>query len=366
MYVEHMKLLNFRNYPLGEVSFVNGANVIYGKNALGKTNALEAIYLLATSKSHRQAKEKELIHFGEEFAKISLEFYSYNRKNKGDIILNANKKKQFIKNRIPVTKTSELMGFLNVVLFCPEDLRLVKGSPRDRRRMMDIGICQLRKKYFTALLSYNKVLEQKNNLLRENPASEQLWVWNSQLCQYGSYIAFTRQNYLKNLQAHVKKYHFDISNEQIEVKYVSGISQSLKENISQQDFLEVMQKEIEKSFEKEKRQGQSIIGPHRDDFCSVINEKEARLFGSQGQQRTIALCLKLAEVDLIREDTGEPPVLLLDDALSELDEGRQDYILKNFKDLQTIITCTHHEKLEKIRDVNLIRVEDINVHSFGQ
>lgn len=366
MFVEHIKLLNFRNYQFGEASFVNGANVIYGRNALGKTNVLEAIYLLATSKSHRQAKERELIQFDKETSKISIDFFAYGRKNKGDIILSSNKKKQFVKNLMPVTKTSELMGFLNVVMFCPEDLRLVKGSPRDRRRMMDISICQLRKKYFKALLNYNKVLEQKNNLLRENPQSEQLWVWNDQLSQFGSYIAFTRQNYINNLQSYVQKYHFDISNEKIETKYISGISQYIKESLSQQEYFEIMQKEIEKNIGKERKQGQSLVGPHRDDFCCVINEKEARLYGSQGQQRTIALCLKLAEVDLIRADAGEPPVLLLDDALSELDENRQEYILKNFNDLQTIITCTHQERLEKIHDVNLIRVEDINVHTFGQ
>ena len=242
MFVEHMTLLNFRNYQYGEVSFVNGCNVIYGKNALGKTNVLEAIYLLSTSKSHRQAKENELIKFGEDKAKISIIFNSGGRKNKGDILLNSNKKKQFVKNNISVTKTSELMGFLNVVMFCPEDLRLIKGSPRDRRRMMDIGICQLKKKYFISLLNYNKILQQKNNLLRDNPNSDQLCIWNDQLCKYGSYIAQIRLNYLMNLQGYIEKHYMGIGTENISIKYKSGISQYINETLSQQDYIDIMQK----------------------------------------------------------------------------------------------------------------------------
>ncbi len=366
MFVENVKLMNFRNYEYGNVSFEKGANFIYGSNATGKTNILESIYLAATTKSHRFSKDKEMIMYDKENAKISVSFYSSNRHNRSDIVLNHNKKKQLLKNGVPVTKSSDMMGFLNVVLFSPDDLRLIKGSPKERRRMIDIGICQLKAIYFNALINYNHILEQKNNLLKVNPESDQIWIWNKKLSEYGGLISFIRQSYIKNINKYASLYHSTICKEKLSIIYNSGISNDVNLNMSQQDYIHLMEEEIEKNKDREIKNRLSIIGPHRDDFTAFLDDKEAKMYGSQGQQRTISICLKLAEVDIIKNEKRESPVLLLDDALGELDRSRQQFVLKNFDNIQTIITGTRQKELEDIKNVNLIKVEDIHVHSFGK
>ncbi|MDD4688117.1 MAG: DNA replication/repair protein RecF [Eubacteriales bacterium] len=364
MFVDNVKLLNFRNYEYGKVAFNPGANFIYGSNASGKTNVIESIYLAATTKSHRFSKDKEMIMYDKESSKISVSFNSSNRLNRSDIILNNSKKKQLFKNGVPITKSSEMLGFLNVVLFCPDDLRLIKGSPRERRRMIDMGICQLRASYFNALINYNHILEQKNNLLKINPESDQIWIWNHKLCEYGGYISYIRQNYIKNINKYAQAYHSSICKERLHILYNSGIG-SISEELTREEFTSYMEKEIEKNTDREIKNKLSIIGPHRDDFTAFLDDKEAKIYGSQGQQRTISICLKLAEVDIIKIDKRESPVLLLDDALGELDSKRQQFVLKNFDNIQTIITGTKQLELENIKNINMIKVEDIHVHSFG-
>mgnify|MGYP002647085145 CR=1 FL=1 len=366
MFVENVKLMNFRNYEYGNVSFEKGANFIYGSNASGKTNVIESIYLAATTKSHRLSKDKEIIMYDKDNAKISVSFCSANRHNRSDIILNHNKKKQLFKNGVPVAKSSDMMGFLNVVLFSPDDLRLIKGSPRERRRMIDIGICQLKTIYFNALINYNHILEQKNNLLKTNPNSDHIWIWNSKLCEYGGLISYIRQSYIKNINYYAQLYHSTICKEKLRIIYKSGIGMLEETDISQKQYCEIMENEIEKNKEKEIKNRLSLIGPHRDDFTAYLDDKEAKIYGSQGQQRTISICLKLAEVDIIKKEKKESPVLLLDDALGELDTKRQKFVLKNFDNIQTIITGTEKKEIENIKNVNLIKVEDIHVHSFRQ
>ena len=359
MFVEEIYLSNFRNYEKGYTKFSESINVIYGDNARGKTNILEAIYLLSTARSHRLAKEIEMIMFGKQNAKINAKFNSHKRDNIGEIMLFSDKKKQIKINKVPIDRASQLMGFLNVVMFCPEDLRLVKGAPKERRRMIDLGICQLRQKYFHSLSQYGKILEQRNKLLKDNPNSESLWVWNEKLVETGSNVIWFRNNYLNRLTQRAKEIHFDICKENLEIEYDCGVNITNFEDKA--SIISNFSLEINKNLEREKRFGISLTGPHRDDFKISINGKEARLFASQGQQRTAALSLKMAEVALIENDTGETPILLLDDVLSELDDSRQNYILQNIKGIQVIITCTHKDKFDIIGEVNKINVEGVRL-----
>lgn len=357
MYVEQISLCNFRNYGNTSIDFVDGTNVIFGKNALGKTNILEAICIMSTTRSHRGAKESEMIKFEKNFADINVRFHSHGRENLGKITFFNDKKKQILINSVPATKSSEIMGYLNTVIFCPEDLKLVKGSPGERRRMLDLGICQLRQKYFYSLSCYYKTLEQRNKLLKNDPESEMLWVWNEKLVESGTDIIWYRNSYIKRLDEKVKNIIREISDEESELIYECGfeIMDKNDKNAIKEAFL----KEIEANFEREKKFGISLIGPHRDDFKIYLNGKEAKHFASQGQQRTLALAIKMAEVRLIEDDIGETPVLLLDDILSELDEDRKNYILNKIKNIQVIITCTEKDLFGKIPNVNFIDIEKI-------
>ena len=345
MYVKKVEVKDFRNYDEGKVEFTKGTNVICGANAKGKTNILESIFLLATSKSHRGATERELIKNGEEFAKVKIDFFARGRENTGEIRIK--KKKQFKMNKIPIIKTSDLMGFLNAVMFCPEDLRIIKGAPRERRRFLDIGISQVRSGYFHKLIEYNKILNQRNACLREG--LEDTWVWDEQLAKTGARIFWYRRNYLLELEKNAAIHMKDISNEKLSLKYMID-----KER--EEDYRLEILSGLQKNKERERRWKQTLSGPHRDDFSIEINGLDARHFASQGQVRTAVMAMKLAEVDIMKRETGEPPVLLLDDALSELDEERQKYILKKSGDAQVIITCTSAKKFEGVK---IIKVDDI-------
>ncbi len=357
MFVEQIYLSNFRNYEIGKVELINGTNVIYGANARGKTNILEAIYIMSTSRSHRGSKEAEMIRFGQDCAKIAAKFYSHGRTNKSEIDFFSDRKKRIMINEVVADKTSQLMGYLNSVIFCPEDLKLVKGSPGIRRRMLDLGICQLRQKYFHSLASYYKVLEQRNKLLKDNPESEMLWVWNEKLIECGSDVIWYRNSFINRLNEKIKKIIKEICDETIDLIYDCGFE---AENLEDKNIIKKsFSNELQKNISREKKLGMSLVGPHRDDFKIILNDKDAKLYASQGQQRTVALALKMAEVELIKDDMGETPVLLLDDVLSELDVNRREYVLNKIKNIQVVITCTEKDLFGNIPDVNLINVENI-------
>lgn len=357
MFVEKIKLLGFRNYDSAEIKFENGTNVIYGPNAMGKTNILEAICVMSTNRSHRGAKESEMIKFDRENAIISMNFHSYGKNNQSEIKFFSDKKRQIRINGVYATKASEIIGQINTVVFCPEDLNLVKGSPKERRKMLDMGISQLRQKYFYSLSSYYKVLEQRNKLLKDNPNSDMLWVWNEKLAQSGKDIIWYRKSFMDRLDKKVKYVMNEISGESVELKYNCGF---FIEDFENKDKIEkAFLEELIKNEEREKRMGMSLIGPHRDDFNIFINEKEAKSFASQGQQRTVALAIKMGEVKLIKDDTGQTPVLLLDDVLSEIDEKRRNYVLNNINNIQVIITCTEKNFFGNMKNVNLINIKDV-------
>lgn len=357
MYVEKIYLTDFRNYVNSKIDLINGTNVIYGENAKGKTNILESIYIMSTARSHRGARDNELIRFGKGSGKIKIEFYSRERKNQGEIEFFSQKKKRIYINKVPAHKTSELIGHLNSVMFCPEDLKLVKGSPGERRKMLDLGICQLRQKYFHSLSVYYKVLEQKNKLLKDNPESDMLWVWNEKLISSGTDIIWYRNSYIERLKIKTSKILKEICNEEIEILYNCGFEIEDFEN--KENIKTAFENELNNNLDREKKFGMSLVGPHRDDFKIILNNKDAKLYASQGQQRTISLAIKMAEAELIKDDKGEPPVLLLDDVLSELDEHRRKYVLNNIKGIQVVITCTDKDIFGNLTGVNLIDVNKV-------
>lgn len=334
MWIKSIEFKNFRNYKDLFLEFDKGINLLYGDNAQGKTNVLEGIYICSTSKSHRGNKDKDLILFGEDEAHIRLFVYKRNDFHKIDIHYRKNGKKGIAIDGIPIKKASEMFGYLNVIMFAPDDLSVVKDGPSERRRFLDKEICQIDAIYMDNLSKYNKVLDQRNKLLKEiayKPSLEDtLDIWDEQLALYGSSVIKTRRKYILDTDIICKEIHDTITSgkEVIELEY--------EENVSEDEFKE-------KLISNRKRDLASFTtncGPHRDDFSIKANGIDIRTFGSQGQQRSAAVSLKLSEIKIIENKTGEMPVLLLDDVLSELDTHRQESLLKEISKTQTLITGT--------------------------
>lgn len=349
MYIESMKLSNFRNYETLEINFDRGTNILYGDNAQGKTNILEAVYLSSTSKSHRGSRDREIIRFGCEEAHIRTAVKKSDLSYKIDMHLRKNKSKGVAINGIPIRKARELLGVVNVVFFSPEDLNIIKNGPGERRRFIDYELCQLDSIYISDLAAYNHLLNQRNVLLKDfylkSDSKNILEILDEQIADYGSRIIKKRRDFLKELYLLAERIHENLTGG------MEKISLLYEPNTEEKYLL----KTFEKNREKDIRLKITSAGPQRDDFCVKINGIDIRRYGSQGQQRTAALSLKLSEIYLVRKKTGEAPVLLLDDVLSELDSSRQNYLLENIKDTQTIITCTglddfisHQFKINKV------------------
>ena len=325
-------LINYRNYEKLDINFGKGVNVFIGDNAQGKTNILEAIYYCAFAKSHRTTRDRELINWNNHESYISLGIAKERLDKKIDIKILKDGKKAIKVNSIKINKIGELFGIFNVVMFSPEDLKIVKDSPGVRRRFIDMELCQLNKKYYYNLVQYNKVLNERNVVLKnKNLSEEMLDIYDEQLSSYGEYVIKERLKYFEKLNYYGVQVHKDITSnkENIEFKYQSTIKDlsKIKEN-----FYEALKKSRKKDIEK----GISTIGLHRDDFSIFINNVDIKNFGSQGQQRTAVLTIKFASLRIIKEITGEYPVLLLDDVLSELDSNRQNYLLNNICSCDTI------------------------------
>lgn len=334
MIVKSLELSHFRNYDTLNIDFEEGVNIFYGNNAQGKTNILEAIYLSGTTKSHKGSKDKEMIQFEKEEAHIRIFIEKRQKKFQIDMHLKKNRSKGIAVNRIPIKKASELFGILNIVFFSPEDLNIIKNGPSERRRFMDMELCQLDKIYLNDLAKYNKILAQRNKLLKDinfrPDLKDTLFAWNLQLINYGKRIIKRRREFIKQLNEIVKGIHHSISGgtEEMILQY---------EPNTEEDCFE---EELNRVCEKELKLGQTMAGPHRDDISFYGNGVDIRKFGSQGQQRTLALSLKLSEIELVKQVTKDSPILLLDDVLSELDSSRQNYLLNQIGNTQTMITCT--------------------------
>lgn len=334
MIIESIELKNYRNYDELHMDFNQGTNILYGDNAQGKTNILESIYVCATTKSHRGSKDRDMIHFDREESHIKLNIRKDDVPYRIDMHLKKNKAKGVAVNGIPIKKASELFGIVNVVFFSPEDLNLIKNGPAERRRFIDLELCQLNKLYVHALIQYNKVILQRNKLLKElffKPEYETtLDVWDLQLLQYGRQIIQYRQEFIHQLNEIVRGIHRHLSGEKEELKLV------YEPNTSMLDF----DYALKKSRTQDIKQKATLTGPHRDDVSFLINGIDIRKFGSQGQQRTAALSIKMAEIELVKTIVRDYPILLLDDVLSELDSKRQEHLLSGINHIQTIVTCT--------------------------
>lgn len=341
MHVKELILEGFRNYESEHFTFSPGTNILYGNNAQGKTNALEAVYLFSIGKSFRTQQDRELIHFDKEQTRIRVIFENAVRENEIEFILRRDRKKQIKINGVPISKMGELIGLFTVVLFSPDELNLTKGSPNARRRFLDIAVSQMRPKYYHILRRYNKILDQRNNLIKklryaqeDDALLETLGVWNEKLADYGMSVITYRKKFVESLKAFAKKIHYEISGDTFEIRYKTAFE-------TKEQFLNKLNNSVHKEIE----QGFTLYGPHRDDLDIETNGKDIKTYGSQGQHRSAVLALKLALSDMIYEDTGEYPILLLDDIMSELDAGRRAYLAAKIQNKQVIITCTDIEDL---------------------
>lgn len=334
MIIKSIKLENFRNYESLDLDFEKGTNILYGDNAQGKTNVLEAIYLSATTKSHKGSKDKEIVRFEQEESHIRTILDKEGMEYRVDMHLRKNKSKGIAINGQPIKKAADLVGLLNVVFFSPEDLSIIKNGPSERRKFVDMELFQIDKYYLYNMNQYNKIINQRNKLLKEfyfhTDLNETLQVWNMQLVTYGKQIISRRKKFAEQLNEIIFDIHKSLSGNKEELKII------YEPNVEEEDF----EYKLKASQERDIKLKMTSVGPHRDDFCFMVNGVDIRKYGSQGQQRTAALSLKLAEIELVKKITGDHPVLLLDDVLSELDSNRQNYLLNNIGDIQTIITCT--------------------------
>lgn len=338
MLIESLELKNFRNYQHLVMDFDAKTNILYGDNAQGKTNILEAVYLSGTAKSHRGSKDREMIRFHEEEAHIKLMVRKQDLSYRIDMHLKKQKPKGIAVNGIPMKKASELFGIVNLVFFSPEDLNLIKNGPSERRRFLDMELCQLDKIYVHHLVNYNKVLIQRNQLLKNLDLRpefiETLDIWDAQLVWYGKKLIERRAYFIKELNELIFGIH----------KKLSGNREELQIQYEPDVWSEELEAAIKKTRNRDIRFRTTNVGPHRDDISFFIGDVDIRKFGSQGQQRTSALSLKLAEIEIVKRSIGDMPILLLDDVLSELDSHRQNQLLNSLDQVQTIITCTGLEE----------------------
>lgn len=355
MKIKRLVLENFRNYKKEDIVFDDGLNIIFGNNASGKTNLVESIYYAGLGKSPRTSQDKELVKWNETFANIKIELEKKYRNHTIEIHIDSLAKKHIAIDKIPIRKLSDLIGILNVVYFSPDEMDIIKESPVLRRKFLNISISQQKRSYFDLLVRYNKVLAQRNKLLKdeknENIIIDTLPIWDIQLSEIGAEIILQRYEFCEKLQEIIKEVHSELTcgEEDLFLQYESKIKKQEKSQMIQEyaDFLK-------KSLQKDLVLRYTTFGCHRDDIDIKINGVEVRKYGSQGQKRTVALSLKFAEVKLFEKEIGEKPILILDDVLSELDQKRQIKLLDYIKNTQTFLTCAQYDgkydKLIKIKN----------------
>ena len=351
MYIESLELKNYRNYGDLSIDFDPKRNILYGDNAQGKTNILEALYYCGTTKSYRGSKDREVIQFQFEESHIKLFVKKNEVPYRIDVHLRKNKPKGIAINGLPIKRAVDLFGIVNFVFFSPEDLCIIKNGPSDRRKFMDMELCQIDKVYLSDLTNYNKIILQRNNLLKTLGSSydkslyDTLDIWDMQLVEYGQRIIERRQSFIDEMNHIMIDIH----------KKLTGGEENLQILYEPDVTITNFKEKLEKSREKDIRYKNTNVGPHRDDLIFLANEIDLKKFGSQGQQRTAALSLKLSEIELVKKMIHDDPILLLDDVMSELDIKRQNYLIDCIGNIQTIITCTGiDEFIEKQILVNKI------------
>ncbi len=343
MFVNSLELSHYRNYNSLSITFNPGITILYGDNAQGKTNILEAIYLCSTTKSHRGSKDKEIIQFGEEESHLRVKLTKSSVEHKIDMHLRKNKSKGVAVDGQSIKKSGELFGIIHIIFFSPEDLSLIKNAPAERRKFINMELCQLNKLYYYNYINYNKALNQRNTLLKQiyfkPELADTLDMWDAYLVEYGKGIIEEREQFVVQLNDMVRGIHSHLTGgrEEIEIVY--------EKNVTIDDYENVIKNKREIDLKYQSTQ----TGPHRDDICFYINGVDVRRFGSQGQQRTAALSLKLAEIELVKSVIHDNPILLLDDVMSELDSNRKNYLLDSIKEIQTIVTCTGYDDFIKSR-----------------
>jgi len=351
--ITRLVLKNYRTYKDAIIDFSEGLNVFVGKNAQGKTNILEAVFFAVIGRSFRTSKEKEVISWGETSSYIKSEFSRQYRDVEIELIFSDRNKKTVKVDKIPLHRIGELMGHVNAIFFSPDELKLVKESPEERRRFMNIDVSQTNKRYFYLLGRYEKILTSRNKLLKMskdiNVVKETIDIWDRAIVDVAKKIATERINFIKELSPYARLAHSYISGggEELEIKY-SGLTDDIE------NYDNIMLKALQKNLEKDFKLGYTSVGVHRDDLDIYLNGVEVKAYGSQGQQRTVALSLKLAELEIIKNRTGEEPILLLDDVFSELDSERRKKLLKFTSKTQTILTCTDFDSNV---DAQLYKVE---------
>jgi DNA replication and repair protein RecF len=353
MWINSIELCNFRNYDREKLEFHKNSNVLYGDNAQGKTNILEAIFVCGTTKSHKGSKEKELIKLGQDEAHLRMMLTKNDCLHRVDMQLSRNQSKRIAIDGVPIHKSSELMGFIHLIFFSPEDLKIIKNGPAERRRFLNMELCQLDPLYLHDLGEYNKVLNQRNKLLKQiyfqPDLKDTLEIWDKPLLESGKNIIQRREVFIQQIKDIVYQINRKLTQEKEELLI------SYEPNVTKDAF----EKKLKESLEKDLKMCNTNVGPHRDDISFQNGTIDIRQFGSQGQQRTSALSLKLAEIELVKSITGEKPVLLLDDVLSELDQHRHNSLLDSIHGIQTLVTCTGMEDFVS-RRMQIDRVFHIN------
>lgn len=356
MVIKKLTLHNFRNYENESFSFSEGLNVLTGRNAQGKTNCAEAVFYLCTGASLRIRHEKQLIRRGQDFAYVSAEALSRYGTVRLEAKIYENRRELFV-NGNKLARAVDLLGNMNSVFFSPGELRLVQDGPDERRRFLDISISQTSREYCTSLNRYRKILDQRNNLLKLRDGSavlETLPVWDEQFARYAACIVKKRREYLAQLSPLASEAHAHLT----DGAEALALGTDGNYPANEQGIYEKILREITSSRERDMRLGFTSVGPHRDDIRIAIDGADARGFASQGQARTAALSMKLAETELFRRSSGEAPVLILDDVMSELDLPRRKKLLDRVKGLQCILTCTHAERVLYGTESNRIRIQN--------
>lgn len=365
MIVKKLRFENFRNLLNNEIIPCEKVNVIYGDNAQGKTNLLEAIWLFCGGHSFRGSKENELVHFEDNFFKLTMDFYSCDREQNAEISFAQNKKKIKL-NGVEKNSSSYLTEVFSCVVFSPENMTLIKRGPSLRRKFLDGAICQQRIRYAAALSKYNQIINQRNALLKDifkhKELKDTLPIWDDSLCITGAIILKERLEYIKNLKVYAQKFHNDISQckEVLDIEYISTA------DITEEDSIETITEKLRNAYQKSRNDdyhtGYTNVGPHRDDMEIKINNISAKTFGSQGQQRSAVLSLKLAQAQMLFEKNNEKPVILLDDVLSELDSKRQDFLLNKVDGYQVFVTCCEESNKEQLKNGKVFYINNGEVN----
>ena len=373
MYLEDIELQNYRNYEQATLTFSPSINVLIGENAQGKTNLIESIYFLAMSRSHRTSRDRELIRWDSDFAKVKGLLKKKSHSVPLEIIL-SKRGKQAKLNHLEQKKLSDYIGQLNVILFAPEDLSLVKGSPSVRRKFIDMELGQMNKIYLYHLSQFQQVLKQRNQFLKQARFNKKydtifLDVLTDQLATEAAQVLHSRFKFVNQLSDLANTVQKDISNEKETLSISYKTSSSADETMTVEEIFNHLKEDYEKNVSQEVDQGTTTVGPHRDDLVFHVNDRNVQTYGSQGQQRTTALSLKLAEIELMREMTGEYPILLLDDVLSELDDSRQTHLLKSIQNkVQTFITTTSLDgvQMDLLDDPFIFYVDDGSIEKMDE